>query len=229
VIHLYALARREPPTPVRGIDDVEVVFLPVDDLLAVVSHHREALEASDVVALAHVSAIEAVAAHVEVLPVRFGPGHGDDETLRGRLRPQLPELRQRLDRVGGTVEFVIRPLVTPPVTVPDDGVEPAASGSGRGRAYLERRRDLERARAAEHDAVRARLIDASRPLVAEALAVHDTVGPRGPERCLLIARAAAPAFAVRARQLVAEVDLVVGGPWPAFTFAALPSAAEVPR
>jgi hypothetical protein len=45
-------------------------------------------------------------------------------------------------------------------------------------------------------------------------------GPQGPERCLLVAVEQAERLLELARQLAAgDARLVVGGPWPPYTFA----------
>ena len=229
MIHLYALARAGGDPRVAGIAAAPVVTFEAAGLHAIVSHHDGAVPATPDAALAHVTVIEALAAHTDVLPVRFGPGHADTATLRaelGRIRPQLHTL---LDRVAGHVEFVVRVTEPPAPASVEAGpahAEPAApgAGQGQGRAYLEGRRALLRAEADRQEALRDRLRSITGALASAAAAVRDTTGRSGPERCFLVPRPAASAFAAQARQLTEGAgDLVVGGPWPPFTFASLPA------
>jgi hypothetical protein len=233
VIHLYAVTRGVVPGSLRGLDDVPLSAVAVGDLHAVISRHEVAFPPTETQALRHVAVIEALAAQADVLPVRYGSQHGREDDLRRRLEEQLPQLRDLLQRVGGHVEFVVRPSAAEPQP-PAGQVSGAAAGgapdAGTGRAYLERRLAEERATAEELAASRARLHAATEELVGAAAAVHELTRHHSPERCFLVARPAAASFGERARQLVGGSDrYVVAGPWPPFTFASLPVDAEVAR
>lgn len=224
MIHLYALARAAVVPRVTGIAAAPIVTLEAAGLHAVISHHDAAVRATADAALAHVAVIEALAEHTDVLPVRFGPGHTDTAALRTQLDRVRPRLHTLLDRVAGHVEFVVR-ATEPPASVAAgagrNDVEHTAHGSGR--AYLEGRRAVVLEMAEREDALRDRLRSTTEPLASAAAAVRDTTGRRGPERCFLVLRPAAPAFAAQARQLTESgSDLVLGGPWPPFTFSSLP-------
>jgi hypothetical protein len=216
VIHLYAIVRAPLRETVRGIDDASVTTLPVGAVHAAVSRHSVPVAHSDQAALAHASAIDAIAAQVDALPVRFGSEHEDEQRLRERITAE-EGLHERLERVAGHVEFVVRPATVP--------VGPAASaetvtGVGAGRAYLERRRARDLAANEARDAVRVHLRQVTEPLAGLATDVRETAGRHGPERCYLVARDAAEHFARRARDVVGPGGtFVVGGPWPPFTFA----------
>jgi hypothetical protein len=232
VIHLYAVTRGVVPGSLRGLDDVPLSTVAVGELRAVISRHEVAVPPTEAAALRHVAAIEALAEHADVLPVRFGSRHEVEADLHRRLEEQLPQLRDLLRRVGGHVEFVVRPATVPTspagqpsVLRPDGG----AADAGTGRAYLERRLAEERAVAEELAASRARLHAATEELVGAATAVHEVTRHHGPERCFLVARPDAASFGARARQLVGGGRYVVGGPWPPFTFASLPLDAEAAR
>lgn len=222
MIHLYGLARAPVAADLSGIHGAPVATLEVGDLRAVVSHHDAAVPADAVTALAHVAVIEAIAEHAEVLPVRYGPGHADAAALRAELDRARPRLHTLLDRVGRHVEFVVRAARVP---------APVTTGAGRGpgehtaplsgRAYLEDRRAAVRAATEAVEALHDRIVDCTRPLVTAAAATEDTTGRTGPERCFLVPREAAARFAEQAQQLTEASDLVVGGPWPPFTFASL--------
>jgi hypothetical protein len=246
LIHLYALARGPLREPVVGIEDAPVRSVPFGEVHAVVSSHRHALATTREAALRHLTVIEAVTEHLDVLPVRFGPGHEDEDSLRTKLEGEAG-LLAALDRVAGRVEFMVRSEATPAPAgnapagagaagagaaaagaVPSGAAGPGAGDAGSpGRAYLEGRRAADRA-AAERDAEALEgLRSATRALDPAATAVLETTGRNGPERCFLVPRSAAEAFAARARRHVASsTTLVVGGPWPPFTFASLPTSAE---
>lgn len=233
MIHLYALARAGGDPRVAGIAAAPVVTFDAAGLHAIVSHHDAAVRATPDAALAHVAVIEALAAQTDVLPVRFGPGHADTATLRAELDRIRPQLHTLLDRVAGHVEFVVRATEPPAPAAVGAGhapTDPAAPGGrqGQGRAYLEARRARIRAEAEGEEALRDRLRSTTEPLASGAAAVRDTTGRNGPERCFLVSRHAAPTFAAQAQQLTDGAgDLVVGGPWPPFTFSSLPPASQV--
>ncbi|MEX1177235.1 MAG: GvpL/GvpF family gas vesicle protein [Nitriliruptor sp.] len=222
MIHLYALAGGPVEASLGGIDGRPVTSVAIGELYAIVTTHTAPVARDAAAALAHVAAIDAIADHVDLVPVRFGPGHSDEEALRAHLAPVVPELRSLLDRVGGHVEYLVRRTL-PDGAARDDGAPAAEAPDGPGRAYLERRRDAELASEAAHRARQAELRAATDGLVAHAVDVRDVVTRRGPERCFLVARATAPDFESWIRSLGdRDADLVVGGPWPPFTFASLP-------
>jgi hypothetical protein len=242
LIHLYALARGPLREPVVGIEDAPVRSVPLGEVHAVVSSHRRALATTPEVALRHLTVIETVAEHLDVLPVRFGPGHEDEDTLRTKLEGQAG-LLAALDRVAGRVEFMVRSEATPAPAgnapagsgaAGSGAASSGAAGSGAGdaagspgRAYLEGRRAADRAAAERRAEALEGLRSATRDLDPAATAVLETTGRNGPERCFLVPRSAAEAFAARARRHVASsTTLVVGGPWPPFTFASLPPSPE---
>lgn len=232
MIHLYALARAGGDPGVTGIDAAPVVSVPAAGLHAIVSHHDEAVQTTADAALTHVTVIEVLAARADVLPVQFGPGHTDEATLRAELDRIRPQLHTLLERVAGHVEFVVRATEPPAPSTVGAGHDPAKAaaagpGQGEGRAYLEARRAVLRAEAEREEALRDRLRSTTDALASAAAVVRDTTGRKGPERCFLVPRAAAPAFAAQARQLTEDAgDLVVGGPWPPFTFSSLPPAPQ---
>lgn len=228
MIHLYALTRTSVDIRPEGIDAAPVVTFEAADLHAAVSHHDAPVPATADAALAHVTVIEALAEHTEVLPVRFGPGHTDTATLRAELDRVRSQLHTLIDRVAGHVEFVVRTVTRTRIPAGAGTQGPRRSTQEPGRAYLEGRRAAVRARAEHEASLRDHLFLTTEPLVSAAAAVEETTGRSGPERCFLVPRAAAPAFATQARQLVADADdLVLGGPWPPFTFSSLPPDPQV--
>jgi hypothetical protein len=227
LIHLYGLARGQLRAQVRGIADAAVTSTPLGRLHAVVSEHDGPVPQTRAAALRHLEVIEVVAAELEVLPVRFGSDHRDEASLRTKLGAEHA-LRSALERVAGRVEFVVRADPTPGPPSPAAEAVAGQGEVGAGRAYLEQRRAVERAaahRSAELlELVRSATVDLER----EAAATVETVGRFGPERCFLVPRDAAASFDARARAAAgSDGRLVVGGPWPPFTFAVLPEGSEV--
>jgi hypothetical protein len=227
LIHLYAIARGPLRAQVRGIADAPVTTTPVGRLHAVVSDHEGPVPQTRAAALTHLEVIEVVAAELEVLPVRFGSDHRDEASLRAKLGAE-DALRSALERVAGRVEFVVRPA-RPPVPPSSPGPVTTDRGEvGTGRAYLEQRRAAEQAAADRSAELLGVVRSTTRDLETEAAATVETGGRFGPERCFLVPREAAPHFVARARAAVgADGRLVVGGPWPPFTFAVLPLLPEV--
>lgn len=234
MIHLYALARREPVVPATGVDDAPVEVVACGELYAVVSVHERRVRADRRAALAHAEVVEAVAAGADGLPVRFGTVHLDEASLRDAVARDVDALSRRLSYVAGRVEVLLRsarptaddsaaaPTPTPEPVGATEAVGAAAVGQagGAGRAYLQRRMSEERAEREGRDRAAQRLRAATGGLDAHAVDVVETTTDRGPERCLLIDREDVPAVLAEAARLASEHDLVVGGPWAPYTFAA---------
>ena len=221
MIHLYAVARgARLPRDLRGLGEAALEIVPCGPLDAVVSQHAGSPQADRAAALRHAAVVAAVAEHASVVPVRFGVQHVDRASLQGAVRAAAPGLLRAMERVGGHVEFVVRGQ---PVTQARAGAAPdrpwLAEGAP-GRAYLEARlAEQRRARQAEQVAT-AELRALTGPLDDQAVVVVERVGPQGPERCYLVERSALAAFtAAASRCLRDREELVLGGPWPPYTFA----------
>jgi hypothetical protein len=220
VIHLYAVTAELPPAvDVRGIDGADLSTVDAGALLAVASEHATAPTADAANALAHATVIAAVGDQVPSLPVRFGAHHRDHAAVRAALAETEDLLLATLARVGHAVEYVVRTEPTPatgaPVSTPTGGGD-----EGRGRRYLEERLAEQRAATAAADAVRERVAVATAALEALAIEVTERLGRSGPERCFLVDRSTHETFETAAAAATADSDLVLGGPWPPFTFAA---------
>lgn len=236
MIHLYALTRgaRLPPGVV-GIQGTELEIVPCGPIDAVVSEHEYAPPADRATALSHAAVVAAVAEHAEVVPVRYGVQHRDRAGLQGAVIEAEPELVHSLQRVGGHVEFVVRHAsdasarrTSPPrAQKPPERSAPDASAPDEattapqpGRRYLEERlAEQRRARDAELMAA-AELRALTSPLDGQAAVVVERTGPYGPERCYLVDRGALASFTVAASACLEDrEELVLGGPWPPYTFA----------
>jgi hypothetical protein len=219
VIHLYAVTGGPPPlVDVPGIDGAPVSTVDAGALLAVASEHTAAPPATPANALVHATVIAAVGERTPSLPVRFGAHHRDPAAVRAALAEAEDVLLATLARVGHAVEYVVRaePAPTTGAPVPT----PADEGEGRGRRYLEERLAEQRAAGAAAAALRERVVAATSRLDGLATEVTERLGRSGPERCFLVDRRASAAFEAAAAAATADDDLVLGGPWPPFTFAA---------
>lgn len=220
MIQLHALARG--PVPVSGLtgaSELDLEDVTCGSLHAVVSHPDAVpRRPGRAELLVHARIVEAVCRTVEALPVRYGAFHTRTASLREAILQGEAELLGVLSRVGGGVEVVVRPREDPNPREgsPQDGTR----GSPPGRAYLERRRARERAVETARRSARARLHRVAGSL-SEGAAETLEIERRGrPERAFLVPRRDAETFLARARAMVAaEGDLLVGGPWPPYSFA----------
>jgi hypothetical protein len=231
VIHLYALAEGVTADDLEGttgIDAVPLQPMSAPPLVAVVSEHEQAPRVSRERALAHAAATLDVCRRCPATPVRYGAHHADATALRGAVDERSAELLASIHRVGGCLEVVVRfaelpePSPSDAPGPPDEGAEPADSAdAGAGRAYLEGRRRREQAEREARRVAAAQLQEATSGLDARAARVVERQdGRQGPERCLLVDHRDAEAVASLARRLAREDSrLVVGGPWPPYTFA----------
>lgn len=223
MIHLYALARRpELPWALVGIDGADLVVVSCGVLHAIGSEHATAPPPDRDRALQHAAVVGALADRLAVLPLRFGAVHQDRHTVQATVRAQTDGLVRALDRVGGHAEYVVRLARAPgraaqaPITRTLDRVPVAGSG----RAYLELRlAELRAAHDAEQVSV-AQLRALTEPLTDHAAVALERAGPFGPERCYLVGRDELATFtSVAAACLEGRDELMLGGPWPPFTFA----------
>jgi hypothetical protein len=223
VIHVYALV--DGPVDLGalgGVDDQPLRTVACPPFHAVVSDHDRAPEATRERALAHARVVAAAGERAAAVPVQYGAQHADEAALRGAVADRAESLRRTLSRVGGQVEVVVR-FPRPPFPEPSPSSEPsppAVDAEGSGRAYLEGRLARERSeRAALRDATQ-RLRERTAPLEPLASEAVDRTGPLGPERCLLVPADEVEPLLAAARAAADEHDdLVVGGPWPPYTFA----------
>jgi hypothetical protein len=234
VIHLYALAGRPAEVDgLVGVDGAPLRSIPAAPLHAVVSDHEGVPRATRTRALAHAEATLQVCQLAPATPARYGAHHADEAALRSALAERAEDLLASVRRVGGRLEVVVRferrpdPVpasavggpasATPRTRGDEDG---AASGEGAGRAYLEGRLERERAeqetRRVAADGLRGR----TAVLDEDAVGIIERDGAQGPERCLLVPAGRADAVVATAHALAdGEPRIVVGGPWPPYTFA----------
>jgi hypothetical protein len=148
----------------------------------------------------------------ECLPVRFGTVVEGEAALVEMLRGREEELLARLERVAGKRELAVTGLWL--------SEEPAAAAAGGpGRRYMEARR----ARARRAERARGLAEEVARLAgVAEEDARH-VVAPSGGvafSSALLVEAGAAQSIKAKIEALeMAELRLLVHGPWPPYTFA----------
>lgn len=224
MIHLYAIARRpSAPAHVRGLDGAALVVVPCGQLEAVVTEHDRAPSVEREAALTHAAVVAALAEHGPVLPVRFGVAHTDVASLQAAVRGAEHGLQRSLERVGGHLEFVVREVAHHRAeaggsTQRRARTEPRSEAPGR--AYLEARLAEERAARQAEQVATAELRALTSPLDRYAAVVVERIGPGGPERCYLVDRALLGAFTAAASAcLEGRRELILGGPWPPYTFA----------
>jgi hypothetical protein len=217
VIYAYAICEpdaAEPPPRRRGLGGAALRTLEQAGLVAVYSRHRSLRpRPSREAILVHERVVEEVMARGAVLPLRFGTQLEDEDRLAAALSDRHEGLQRVLDRVRGRVELGLRVL---PVR-PDAGAEAAPQGSGR--EYLLER--VSRHRRAERAAR-----ELNTPLAALASASRVKAAPAPPAilvAAYLLDPGDAPEFRARAHELAARHDdlqAVVTGPWPPYSFVA---------
>lgn len=219
MIHVYALtAERVALDGLLGVVGAAVALVDCGGLHAVVSRHHQSPAREPERALEHAAVVEAVARTVPTLPVRFGSGYADEQALRTAVDERRGHLSAQLRRIGHCVEFVVR---IAPQPEPQSGDADAAAGSGR--AYLERRLAHDKALRSTREAARDRLRVRTPTLADLAILTIERDGSRGPEAAYLVSAEDAERFRTLADEVVAgDPSLVVGGPWPPYTFAAQP-------
>ena len=206
-----------PPASVddlRGVDDLDIEVVGAAPVAAVVSRCAEIPAADRTRALAHARVVAALADRTATLSARYGLAAADTSALARLLTDQAGELLDALARVGDTVEFAIRGRA--PVPAP-----PASPAGASGRAYLEARRDDERAREAASEQRRVAIEAASGSLLPFAREDRWVRGAMGPERCLLVARDDIAGVLAAAAPLDDDAVVRLTGPWPPYTFASL--------
>jgi hypothetical protein len=166
--------------------------------------------------LAHERVLEAIMERGPVLPLRFGTQLAGEEELAAVLVERREQLQRALERVRGCVEMGLRVLPAAPEARTEGGRPAKRERSGRDYLLerLREHRDAERAARELHAPLAALAGEArleERPSAGAIL-----VGS------YLVDAARLDAFHARAGELAAhsgELELVVTGPWPPYSFA----------
>jgi Gas vesicle synthesis protein GvpL/GvpF len=207
-LYLYALIAGEPLRLVRS-----------GEILAVAGE-REARPAPGVHAFSHHDGtVRRLAGQVPaLLPARFGEWFPDEAALAAKLAPRVPELKEALELVRGSIQMTLR--VFGEAAVPPAGSVVEESGLGPGARYLaERRREQERARSLPE-------IEPLREILAPYLRAEKTER-RGTPPLLgtayhLVPREKLAGYRAALEQGCGElagINVQASGPWPPYAFA----------
>jgi hypothetical protein len=250
LVYLYAVVRRPPAAPPRGIGGQPVRFIADGDVAAAVSDvpaaefDEEPLNAgmTDMSwlgprAVAHQDVNQQLHEQAEaVLPLAFGTVFRDDARVRALLTQQSASFRERLERVRGRSEWVV---AVHRVGEPDTSASPAVQAmhaeigaAAPGRAHLLKRRLAE----VERDELRRLELETIGSVLSELRAVADDVFSEplpadAVERPLLRASVLLRhADESRFLDLVDRLGspglrLLLTGPWPPYRFGGLEHAA----
>jgi hypothetical protein len=169
----------------------------------------------------HALVAEIFACEEAILPARFPTLVDDQDTLCERLRSRQDTLTAQLERVRGCCELAVTMLWTSA-----DVAQPAVEADSPGRRYMAQRQlafagsDRRRARARE-------LADQlDRSVGADLISARHTVCPSasvGLSSALLVKRSRAEPVQMRLVHTRDDVRILVNGPWPPYTFAAVGS------
>jgi len=194
-------------------------------------------------ARAHHRVIEAVAGEGPVVPMRLATVYRDDAGAAAALAEHAGDLRAAIARTRARKEWGIKAYAARPAP-PDRDAGPAPRPPGRaaagsGAAYLARRRQqLSAQERARHDVVTsAELIHARLAGLAEQSRLHPPQPPQlAGQRLQMILNAAYLLadgqdgdFAAAVTELAGQhpaVRIEITGPWPPYSFAALPEAGQ---
>jgi hypothetical protein len=162
--------------------------------------------------------------HQACLPARFPSWFRSEDEVRQLLQVRADQLSVALDKITGHVELAVTALWTTHRAEEPSRVEGALSP---GRKYLLERQRRYRVSDARRSQARA-LASAIERGVGEALVdVQHAVCPRegvALSSALLVAISAADKVAAHLREVpptAPDVRILVGGPWPPYTFAAV--------
>lgn len=201
--------------------------------------HLEDLRWLERTARAHHRVIDAAADRGHVVPLRFATLYHDDHRVRAMLEARRADFASALRRVAGRTEWGVKAYIDPRAFLPDpaEGAVGGAAGGGQrpGAAYLARRRaerqDQDTAhlrateRAEEIHATLTRLsaATAEHPPQDAALAAYE--GWMVLNNSYLVPDDRTDEFTAEVTALgerYPEIDLEVSGPWPPYSFTALP-------
>lgn len=182
-------------------------------------------------ARAHDAVVQAAFAATPAAPMRLATVFLDDDGVRRSLEERYDDLRAALARIDGRIEWSVKVLARP------RPAEPASDGApASGADYLRRKKAESQARqSAEAGAVEAseRVIEAVTS--APGVAAVRRLQPQDPRLsglegtmllnlAVLVERDSSAEFSARLQTLAdgeSAVSLLVGGPWPAYSFATL--------
>jgi Gas vesicle synthesis protein GvpL/GvpF len=219
-LHVYAVTDRPAPLPqVEGIAGAPLCAVGNGSLAAICSWGARA-EPTEEALWQHEAVAEALMEERTILPARFGIAFFDEARLREELARREEELSSSLRRVAGCVELGLRVL-----REPNDTKLELAGSERSGRAYMRARlearsRATEAARAVHEPLARLAVASRMRVLMTDRLLLS---------ACYLVRREGLPRFRAELDGLTVEqpeLQLLCTGPWPPYSFAEYPEAAD---
>lgn len=240
-VWLYCVTTADggPPDELAGVAGAPVRVDDVDGLHAWYSEPESLPDMSaDAVARHHRVVEAAWDTAISCVPARYGQSFRDADALRAELRARIHDLLRSLAALEETAEMGLRVFPTTGSAADeaaglvggDDAAEPTtesgtASGTGPGRAYLERLLGADRTRRARAERSRILADDVVGPLAQFVLASkRDTDGSEtgGVALAHLVPRGSIQEYRDTIAGVVRERDdvrIVVEGPWPPYSFA----------
>jgi hypothetical protein len=208
-----------PPAGLTGVDDAALVVHDADALGVWFSRHEQR-PTPDIVRVRQHNAVVSAPFGLGVTPVpfRFGQWLDDEQAIADRIRRHGERWRTRLTELAATCELGIRIRWPRSEPAARDVTGPARSG----RAYLERVA-RNHARKAELRAHADRLGEALRSAAGDLL-IRERIDAGGAVTLVVAhlvrtADVAAHATAIdRVRQEHPELEIVLTGPWPPYSF-----------
>ncbi len=215
---LHAITR---PSEASG----DLVTVEAAGLTAWVSHlpsAREAFTREDM--LAHHGVVSEIFAHVEaILPARFPTLFEDTSVLRARLELRRAELTDQLAIVSGCCELAVTALWTAPE---EQHTPPEVEAASAGRRYMLQRQRAFAGSERRHARARTLADELERTAGVDVVAVERQLCPSPTvafSMALLIKRSNALIVEERLPRTEQDVRILVNGPWPPYTFAAVRS------
>jgi hypothetical protein len=212
---------------------------------AALRRNLEDLDWLDRTARAHHAVIEAAAERGPVVPMRLATVYSGDEKVAGMLRQRAGDLHSALARLTARSEWGVKAFAAEPdAAEPQEQANPASrpAGPGSGAAYLQRRRAQLMARRSGHRQamISTQRIHAELERISVSARLYPPHSPdlAGRQARMMMLNAAYLVADERADEFAAavagltlahpSVRLALTGPWPAYSFAGQPEAAEQP-
>jgi hypothetical protein len=212
---LYAICDGQAAAPAcEGVGGYPLRMVRAEGLAALVSEAPEGPPGVGEQDLwQHESAVEALMAEHDVLPVRFGTRVDGDEQAQALLRGRAQEFRSGLERVAGTFELAVRASLAKPT---GPAAQRATSDSP-GASYMEGLKVREEL----VEELDRRIAGALGPIARASRSKRPRATPSSLSTAHLVERDRLGEFRERAAQLAGEVEFAevfCTGPWPPYSF-----------
>ena len=238
MLYLYGITDAGcPPQPLPlGLEDRAVDILPLDGMAAVISELEQGRpEPTEGHLRAHFRVVEAFVAGHTILPVRFGAAFAGLAELKKHLERAHGYYSNDLQRLRGQIEVGIRALRRGAATCLSLSTEePVPADAGPGARYLAGKR----AQAAQILSRQRREKDLADLLIKRLAALGSPVEWRGASGAACETSVSAAFLLPRERlrgfeqdvsalrALEPDLDILLTGPWPPYSFVSPPEAAD---